>query len=208
MKDKQKSIRIIKRIIFGTAIAVVILLVAVFALSLLNTALTDKVGFTDKVEGIYYFEADYSENVNDDIVYLSETRDLWFEVNGFGEYVTSENLNASSESAKFFYNYFKVVIGGDYTAYKELLDNTFFKYYSAPEKFTGQKIYDIKVEFVNSETKDNCVYETYNVKYKIMKNNGTFRADVSSNEVKPIVIVLKKSENSIKISAIFPYRER
>jgi hypothetical protein len=56
---------------------------------------------------------------------------------------------------------------------------------------------------LDSEAVDNVIYETYKVGYKIYENNGSFRADVRSEDCKPVAIrVMLGSKN--KITSIIP----
>ncbi len=187
------------RFIVIVAAVVVFLLLATLVISLL----TPKVNFTERRSDIFYFPVDYSEDIFEDLVYINRYREIRFDYYGSAIYVNEENYSFQSTEAKFFYDYFKTVIAGDYTSYKNFFHKSFFSGHSIPEKFTMQKIYDIEVYALSSDIKDGVAYETYKVSYKIQENNGTFRADVSSNESKPVAITLKKGSDP-KITSIIP----
>jgi hypothetical protein len=118
-------------------------------------------------------------------------------------WVNEENYNQQTSVARFFYDYFQTVINGRYHQYKDFFSEEIFHRHSIPDKFTKQKIYDIEVSLLDSEAVDNVIYETYKVGYKIYENNGSFRADVRSEDCKPVAIrVMLGSKN--KITSIIP----
>lgn len=196
MKVKSKKI---KRLVI-LALALMLAAVGVFISIKL---LTPKIGFTEKQDDIFYFPEDYSEDIFEDLVYVNRNRDVKFDYYGTAIYMNEENIDVQSTEAKFFYNYFQTVINGDYTAYREYFDESFFLRHSIPEKFTKQKLYDIEVSAITSDIENGAAYETYKVSYKIQENNGSFRADVSSTECKPVAITVKKGK-VLKITSVIP----
>lgn len=196
MKIKAKTI---KRVVIIVASLLAVLAILFLAISLL----TPKISFTEKRDDIFYFPVDYSEDIAEDLVYMNRFRDMKFDYYGSAIYVTEENHSQSSTEARFFYDYFQSVINGECETYKGFFDKSFFKRHSIPKRFTKQKIYDIEVSTLTSYIEDGVAFETYKVSYKIQENNGTFRADVSSNDSKPIAITIKKGRE-MKIVSIIP----
>lgn len=161
----------------------------------------------DVSSDISFYEADYNENIFEDVVYQAKVKDLYYFDGGDGEVITDENIDEFSSSAKFMVSYFDTVINGDYGAYKNLFTESFFENYTIPEMFTMQKLYDISVELYDKQliTEDNTeiIVETFIVRYKIMENNGTFRSDVGSNTIKPLVFELYIVGDSVLINKIY-----
>ena len=73
------------------------------------------------------------------------------------------------------------------------------------DEFTAQKIYDIHVtlddRIYDEETRSYKEY--FKVEYKIMENNGTYRADVSSNQSVPLEFEVFRYKTTSEINAIF-----
>ncbi len=183
-------------------IAVASVLVIAFVLLLL-LLLRPKVDFTEKRDDIFYFPVDYSEDIFEDLVYLNRNRTVRFDRYGTAVYINEENCGMQSVEAKFFYDYIQTVINGECEKHREFFDKSFFSGHSIPEKFTKQKLYDIEIFSLTSDIKDGVAYETYKVCYKIQENNGTFRADVSSGESKPVAVTIKRGKE-FKITSIIP----
>ena len=97
-KSKKKVIRLI--------IAVLTLLAVLALLWFGMNLFSEKIGFTERRDDIFYFPVDYNENIYDDLVYVSKYRDVKFDYYGTAVYVNEENLDSQSREAKFFYNYF------------------------------------------------------------------------------------------------------
>ncbi len=192
-----------KKLIFRGIIITAFVLVAVFAVYVVLILVSPKVGFTEKRDDIFYFPADFSENIFEDIVYMSKNRDVRFDYYGVSVYITEENYAEQSNEARFFHDYFKTVISGESEKYKAFFAESFFAGHSIPKKFTMQKIYDIEVSAMTSDIENGVAFETYKVSYKIYENNGTFRADISSGESKPVAIKLQKG-TELKIVSIIP----
>ena len=199
MKDKQKLKKTIKKVIIALVSVTLILCCVIVAIDFF----TPKIGFSEKKEDIFYFPVDYEENIFDDKVYMHKQRDVWFNSYGTSVCVNEENYNSQSTEARFFYDYFKAVINGDYETHKTFFAKSFFKKHYIPEKFTMQKIYDIEISALTSDIIDGVATETFKLSYKIYENNGTFRADVSSGECKPVAVVIQKGV-SPKIVSIIP----
>ncbi len=194
--DKRKKAKIV-------IVSILVLLLILSSVFLVLKLLSPKVDFTTKRDDIFYFPVDYNENAFDDIVYMSKNRDVKFDYYGMAVYINDDNVKEQSTDAKFFYDYIQTVINGDAEKHKTFFTKSFFSHHSIPQKFTMQKIYDVEISAMTSDVKDGFSYETYKVSYKIQENNGTFRADVSSNESKPIAITIQKGKE-LKISAIVP----
>ncbi|MBE6648179.1 MAG: hypothetical protein E7614_01510 [Ruminococcaceae bacterium] len=196
---RTEKLKKVKKILIAVLILLAVLLVVFIVLKLFSP----KVSFTEKRDDIFYFPVDYNENAYDDIVYMSKNREVKFDYYGTSVYINEDNLKEQSPEAKFFYDYIQTVIKGDAEKHKSFFLKSFFANHSIPNKFTMQKIYDVEISAMTSDVKDGFSYETYKVSYKIQENNGTFRADVSSNEAKPVAITVQKGRE-LKISSIIP----
>lgn len=198
MKNKSKKKLLVKwLVIIASVLAIAFCVYAVLSL------FAPKVGFTEKQDDIFYFPVNYEENIFEDIVYTSKNREVRFDNYGSAIFVNEENYSEQSKEARFFYDYFKTVINGESESYKGFFAESFFARHSIPKSFTMQKIYDIEVSAMTSDIEDGVAYETFKVSYKIYENNGTFRADVSSGESKPVAIRLIKG-TELKIASIIP----
>lgn len=153
-----------------------------------------------------FFPPNYSEDISKDIVYQSKVRNVYYLEYGTGEMITEENLDSMPDSAKFFYDYFDCVISGNYTEYKSFFTQDYLKRSRIPDKFTKQKIYDIEVNLYSRENIEqdgkSIIVDTFIVKYKIMDNNGTFRNDVGSNTIVPLIFQLYKQNDNVLINNI------
>ncbi|MFA6730429.1 MAG: hypothetical protein WCR95_05470 [Eubacteriales bacterium] len=202
----------------------VILLSSLGGLFLLAVAfvyLTDKKIPTRVVDkSIRFADINYDIDIFEDPIYVSRERNITYLEFKTGEligtdYTGGENWHGIkpkevylliSDEAAFFRDYFICLISGDYNVYGKFFTKNFFRFYSIPEKFTRQKIYDITVDLYDRETitvdGDSVLVEHYIVAYRIMNNNSSFRGDMGSDVVKPLYFKLIKQAGEIKIEAI------
>jgi hypothetical protein len=70
-----------------------------------------------------------------------------------------------------------------------------------PEKFTMQMVYDISLRpHANADGE-----KSYIVNYKILKNNGTFRRDIGSDEGREYLFTLVEEQGKLVILEMGPY---
>jgi len=146
---------------------------------------------------IHYAPADYDKDILSDQVYLSYNRDLIYGTCDLEQaYSYEEDYEIATPECKFFLDYFKTVISGDYENLPKFHVDGFFK--TSP-KFTMQMIYEPYVIFRNTSVEGEgeseiTLYEFY-VEYKIAQNNGTFRTGVRSHAAVPQIYQLIKNQD-------------
>lgn len=140
---------------------------------------------------IVYYPADYEKDILQDQVYLAYDRDLYY-TNGSVTMAYNENdRDIASEECLFFLDYFHSVITGDYESYPSYFVADYFE---ISPKFTMQMIYDLQVTVhsISTVTLNGTETTAYNfvVRYKIHRNNGTFRTGIYSDTAVPQVYQL------------------
>ena len=150
----------------------------------------------------YYFHKPYDGNILESDAYLSLYRDVEFYDNimGYGmmELITE---NTTDRRLKFIYQFLMTVINGDAAYYNTLFNDNYYQNNAPKSDFEQQMLYSMKVYFYSSEELGNGerLY-TYALDYKIKKNNGTYRRDILSDEIRTQFIVLHTySDGSILI---------
>ncbi len=199
--DKQKVKKLIKLLLIITA-ALLLISGVLFIISLLLKG--GKIDYTEKQDGVFYFSADYEEAPLSDLVYANKNRDIMFTDHiGNGEVLTKDNLGENG-AKQLMYSYFTALMEGDAEAHSALLSQNYKKNFVVQEKFTPQKVYDINVKFLMSDSYDGAYVDRYQVSYKIYENDGTYRADVGSNVAKIMVFDVVKENGNMYIASIVP----
>lgn len=197
--------RIVKTVCF--LVAVVLGLFAVVSVGdfLVGMLASEKFDLTVKQDGIYYFPEDYSTDINERLLYTVKERRVYLvDASRVGGYLTEDNPITNSKVGVLFNSYFEALVNGDSVALDSLFTDNYFKAHVNPKRFTPQMVYDIKVEFYNSQSSDEGYIERYIVSFKIMENNGSFRADVRSDAAKPLVYEVQVGDSNARISAVYP----
>ena len=166
--DKNERKKKMRKGLLIVGIVIAALLVLLLCVYWISQTMVEKVDTYVRLEGIRFAQADYTYNIFDDVLYNAKEREIYYSEYGSGELIDE----------------------GAYEEYPELFTDGFFKRYTIPERFTMQKIYDIRVDLTDKKEaevdgKQTTLY-CYMVSYKIMNNNGTFRGDVGSDTVKPL----------------------
>ncbi len=199
------KVRISKKAIVIIVIAVVFAVLLALVLFYLSVRSTDR-DATFRNPELSFAEADYDTNILADPFYLRYNRDIMFTEYGNGELVTAENFKQMGVWAEFFHNYFATVINGDYNKYPQYFTETYLKEHDLPERFTMQRIYDIDVELFSRDSIEyngaNVLRSRYVVTYHIQYNNGTFRGDITGNDLRPLLFTLIEDNGRILIDSI------
>lgn len=199
------KIRISKKAVVITVLVIVfaaVLAVVLFYLSVRSEGRDA----TFRNPDLTFAEADYSSDILADPFYLRYNRDIMYTEYGNGEPVTAENYNRMGDWAEFFYDYFNSVIKGDYKKYPEYFTDAYLKRHDLPKRFTMQRIYDINVELFSRESIEyngaNVMCSRYVVSYRIQYNNGTFRGDITGDDLRPLLFTLIEDNGGILINSI------
>ncbi len=224
VEKKKKHLKKLVRITVIAGCSLVVLLAVLWIVSLFLKR--DRIPTRIVEKGITFSSVNYNADIFDDPVYVGKERDLTYLEYGTGSLIgknyTGEGewrgIAPESEYAKncaeaaFFRNYFICLISGDYDAYRGFFTDNFFKYYTIPDKFTMQKVYDITVDLYDREeigyNGETAIVERYIVTYKIMNNNATFRGDMGSDAAKPLYFKLLKYKGVIRIDSITFIKEK
>ena len=158
---------------------------------------------------INFYEPDYDANIYEDKDYLAKNRSIRYVVPGDGGsvgIVLDEYDDASlTEGQRFFKRYFKALADGDTEAYHGMFTAEYiaepegFETHPADREFPMQRVYDITVtELGRSDPADTsfsyngepAVFGVYEVRYKILKNDGELRYDLPENGENPLIFEL------------------
>ncbi len=190
-KDVSKQNQINRKTVWIViAATVLVLILSVLAVLFLLSKEEGEIHSDD----IYYYPANYEEDIFQNKAYQDfEKGILYCEANVTKLYQV-ENYESAPLPCQFFLDYFQTVISGKYQEISKFYVDGFFE---QEPKFTMQMIYEpyVHLHSVSKETIDDEEVEIYNftVRYKIFKNNGSFRQNVPSNTAVPQIyqLVLK-----------------
>lgn len=169
-----------------------------------------------------FYEPDYETDIFTDKDYLAKNRTIRYVIPGqsgssslvLDEYQTSE----LTEGQRFFVRYFEVLANGDTDAYhtlfaEEYVQNpTGFEKHPADRVFPMQRVYDITVtELGRTDPGDAsytyngkpAVFGVYEVRYKILKNDGELRYDLPEDGENPLIFELVTTDAGSKKETTF-----
>lgn len=210
MKADRKKAGLTKALSAAAAVLAALLLIS-GALFLVKSALKarhKKIDYTEKQESIEYYSASPASELTPDAEYAEMDKEVFFfDDTGFGENLTEEDA-AADNARGAFYNYFEALKSGDAAKHAALLSEDYKKNFAVQTSFTPQMVYDIKAEFMRADYDGEKCIEKYLVCYKIHKNDGSYRADLGSDEAKQMVFEIVRSGKKALINAIVPVRSK
>lgn len=209
-RDGKKSRRRMMRILLICLIAAAILITAleIFLRMTEDPAQNDPRDLTYVTDNrnLSFYEPQPDVDIFTDEAWLDEDRYLYF-FNGVEGMILTEERNEAGIVGELFLNYFSALMHGDAAGYATLFTEEYRADAQLPEYFTMQRVYDIKVtktleaEITGGEYAGLTRY-LFTVSYSIMRNDGTFRRDISSGGVSPQVFELLSDGTSVHINGI------
>jgi len=151
-------------------------------------------------------EPDFAYDITNDAEYMAEDRRVWVNDGTMSAPITDEDYS-DNQLYLFFEKYFTALQTGDGEALRSCYNSDVAKKLRIPYKLSMQRVYDINLQYISTESKsdsDGIVYDEviYRFEYKIMKNDGVFRADLESGAVRPQYITMRVYFDRIEIYAV------
>ena len=147
--------------------------------------------YMDHISTYIFAPSNYNEDIYADEEYMQLDRMIYYKEGADTFGVPEDSYAAYGAGLVFFGRYFDDVIHGRYEDYDAYFTEEYFKNQSNKERFTPQKLYDILVEHIRTELKDDGSHShIYYVSFKIFKNTGTFRNDIGSDMSRTVVYEL------------------
>jgi len=179
MKNKKTPLSPKKKKILIAALAAAVVALGIGAFFLIRHFTAPE---ENSPRSIVYFPADYEKDILSDPVYLDFDRTLHYTKDGVTGQFDENNIASASPECRFLMEVIRCVILGDWENYP-----SFFLDPASVEKkeFTMQELYDIEADFggVSEEQTENGTLSVlnYRVRYRIHRNNGTYRSGIYSD---------------------------
>ena len=191
-------------------IIVILSIIGVIALLGVVSVIIDLFEKEEEFEVDYnFYPANFDENIFENAAYLEliSSEFITYTDSSTGITVGIDQNRAGEYGAgvKFLVDMIYDIINGDNTAYNERFSEEYYKKHSPKDKFTMQKVYDVNITYISSETvkEDSGDYTKiiYTLEYKIFENNGTFRRDIGAGSKKQY-FSLKVTEHRILVDSV------
>ncbi|MCR5681952.1 MAG: hypothetical protein K6G29_05805 [Clostridiales bacterium] len=166
--------------------------------------------YSDRNISYLFYESDYDLDPTTDEDYMGQDRQLWYKLGNLavgGELDESVWLDYNA-AVRFFAKYFRTAIAGDAETYNTFFTDHYYEDNKPYYRFAPQRIYDMHVEELSETVSgDGTTVWVFNVEYRIMKNDGSFRNDIPSDGSKKLRFTLiGDAAGGVKIDAIDYYR--
>ena len=164
--------------------------------------------YSDRNISYLFYESDYDLDPFADETYMQYDRLVHYTDGAVTVGLTEEEAADYNDAVRFFVRYFKTVVAGDAATYNTFFTERYYKNAKPYDRFAPQMIYDIHVEQLSETAQnDGSTVWTFNVAYKIYRNDGSFRNDIPSDGAKTLRFTLiGNGAGDVKIDAIDYYR--
>ena len=192
-------------------IAVIAFVVLYFLVEPLLDSASRTIGGNDdgSSHSFYFYHANFEEDIYKDATYMGLDRSVYYTdlPSGFTTSLDAYNYTQFGEAPALLFLYIHDIIEGNCEAYDSYFSEAFLKENKRTERFTKQKLYNIKIVFLSAEESAGGAYTTYEfaVEYMIHQNNGTFRRDLGSDCTKKQHFVLTDKSGRLLIESVGTY---
>lgn len=198
VKTQKRKLKIIILSVFGAFLLLLCICIIIMNIPQSKTLGTD---YTDALTDYKFYPVVY-ENIFKDPDYTEQMRQInYADVSeGIREYViTEDNINDFDASVLFMYNYIQYIINGEVGKYNACFSDAYYEKVYPKESFTMQRLYDINLYKVDVQNENGYAVYIFKLDYKILKNNGSFRRDISSDTSRTKTIYVTTREGGLAI---------
>ncbi|MBE6569172.1 MAG: hypothetical protein E7658_03005 [Ruminococcaceae bacterium] len=154
----------------------------------------------------YFYPTDFNLDVSLDKEYAELDRDIYYKNGGETFSLADEDPNNQTAILRFFCQYFESVMAGDAETYNGYFTDEYLQENGYQEQFAPQMLYDILIEKLSEyQTENGDILYSFDVSYKIHKNDGSFRDDIGSDASRRLAFHLIESMGNVKIERIGQY---
>ena len=160
--------------------------------------------------GVDLYPPDWNADILSEEEYLILDRSISYS-DGFGTWhiLDGDVYDTKDPVQLFLISYIQDLINGDATNLRAKYSESVIKALKIPTSFTKQRVYESKFteiskNEINRDGKISFEYE-FKIEYKIMKNDGTFRSDLSSDSIKGQYFTILQNDENIQISKVVEY---
>ena len=164
------------------------------------------IGMYGSTQSYIYYPIDHNLQVMNEREYLDLDRSIYYTKGAETIAILDEDFANYTADVQFFRNYFNLAILGKYSEYNALFTEHYYESNEPYYSFTQQMIYDINIEKLGEGTVRGMDSYSYNVSYKIHRNNGTLRNDIGSDGSKTLNFTLVDCDGTILIDSIDYYK--
>jgi hypothetical protein len=151
-----------------------------------------------------YPDTDWDRNIFEESFYMGLDREIKYSDGIAVTAINEGNRHIYPVEAQFMHDVVNMIINGDYEAYNGIFADEYYDIITYDDlrlEFPMQPLYNIEMQIIAATETSTDV----KLSYKIYRNDGMFRNDMSYNdgEILPVIYrLVRDSENEIKVSSV------
>ncbi len=210
MTDRKKKKRIILAVFAGLVVFSILGSVFLFAGDSL-ASLFSADGQTAREKPVYsFYPPDFRSDVFSDADYLDTDRSVCYTEDGVSLYSSGDDFSSFGAEGAFLAEYFAAAVRGDVQYVNSCYSDDYISKNGEKAPFPMQRIYELVIEkksvaFIEEGEYAGFVRSTFDVSYKIRKNDGLFDDDIPSDASRKRLYELLSGPSGIRINSVSEY---
>lgn len=195
--DKNRAKKTIIIVLAAMTSVILILALSVLLIDLYEKRADAKKGGEVDFE---FYEANYDEDIFENEIYAEKYDNgnfIRYTENDVTLTFNREQAKEHSEELGLIVDMLYAAIYGDHNAYNSKFSETYYESNAPKDRFTMQMICDVKITHQNTEEitteQEKYTKAVYYVEYRIYRNNGTFRNDVTDKISTQVLVMTDRT---------------
>ncbi|MCR5262374.1 MAG: hypothetical protein K6D94_00755 [Clostridiales bacterium] len=158
----------------------------------------------------YFWPVNYDVDIFLDSQYMDKNRYISYTDGAETTLITDGSYSLYGPAVALLAEYIDAVTMGDAERLNALFTEEYWGTHKKYERFTMQRIYNCELKLISSAVLTEGKYKganrwTFDVRYMIMKNDGTFRRDMESDSAVPQVFEILSDGVNTLINSVSEY---
>ena len=158
----------------------------------------------------YFWPVNYDADIFLDSQYMDKNRFIKYTDGAESILIDDGDYSRYGPPVVLLAEYIDAAISGDADRLNSLFTDEYWETHDKYDRITMQRIYNIEIELLSSNVISEGRYMganrwTFDVRYMIMKNDGTFRRDMESDSHVPLVFEILSDGVNTLINSVSPY---
>ena len=202
--EKQKNLKKKRLLVLVGIVVILLVLVLLNSIDFKSTPVEEEAQapYTPDTYPAYHFvDPDYESNIFENSVYQKLDHSIAYTYNNQtldlkNNLKTTDLKSYDAPFDEFFVKYFTALAKGNSSkTFDAFYSDVYFRTHESFKNFAPQKVYDIEIlrktdpQIITEEAKEEdaayigCTLTTFEVSYRILDNDGTFRRDILDEDV-------------------------
>ena len=163
-----------------------------------------------EAKDFYFWPVNYDADIFLDSQYMDKNRYISYTNGAETTLITDGSYELYGPAVALLAEYINAAIEGDADTLNSLFTDEYWSRHQKYDRITMQRIYNVELIQTSDSVISQGQYQgvhrwTFDVRYMIMKNDGTFRSDMESDSSVPLVFEILSDGTNTLINSVSEY---